>query len=146
MLGINLFVFVVCHPQVCVCMFLVASQIHDLLISQEEEWGMPQGRGACTTPSTAEKIQNQPKFRLQPTHCTLRKFHWIFRFCPFIAYLLLGSKAWWNYHPTWGSLGCLLLSDLAPITRLSESLLYMPLWSSEQSNACLVSCDLHAIS
>ena len=23
----------------------------------------------------------------------------VFRFCPFIVYSLLGSKAWWNYHP-----------------------------------------------
>ena len=49
---------------ISVYVYLVASHIHYLLICQEE----PQGRSACTTSSTAEKIQNQPKLNFQPTY------------------------------------------------------------------------------
>ena len=51
-----------------VYVYLVASHIHYLLISQEEQCGVPQGKSACTTSSTAEKIQNQPKLNFQPTY------------------------------------------------------------------------------
>ena len=45
----------------------------------------------------SKKIQNQQRFSFQPTYVSIvhcRSFTEIFRFCHFIVYMLLGSKAW----------------------------------------------------